>query len=135
MNEISKTLYLTLSGGTALTSLLAGTTSIYHLQAPDDAELPFVTFNIQAGGDENQTPKRRKNNLYYIRAYSETSALNAGSIDAEVDNLLDGQTLSVSGWTNIWSKRENDIEIVETLPNGKQVWTIGGFYRLRNEQN
>ena len=134
MNEIGSAIYETLQG-TALTSLLAGTTSIYHLQAPDQATLPYVVFSTQAGGDENQTPKRRKNLIMYVRAYSETSAGNAGSIDAQVDTLLHGQTLSVSGWTNFWCNRAQDLESIDNQPSGEKVWMQGGFYRVRIEKN
>lgn len=134
MNELNTAIYGTLSGGTALTSLLAGTTSIYHLQAPDNADLPYVVFNIQAGGDENQTPKRRKNYVMYIRAYSETSAANAGSIDAQVDTLLHGKTLSVSGWANFWCNREQDFDMIENLQSGEKIWMQGGLYRVRLEK-
>lgn len=78
MNELGSAIYSKLSAATALTSLLAGTTSIYHLQAPDNATLPYVVFSTQAGGDENQTPIRRKNLLYFIRGYSAVSAGAAG---------------------------------------------------------
>lgn len=135
MNVINAAIYTTLQAGTALTTLLAGTTSIYHLQAPDNSTLPYVVFSIQAGGDENQTPKRRKNNLLYIRGYSDISAASAGSIDTEIDALLDSKTISVSGWANIWTKRENDIELIENLPSGEKIYCMGGFYRMRNEQN
>lgn len=131
MNEISTAIYSTLSSGTALTALLAGTTSIYHLQAPDEASLPYVVFNIQAGGDENQTPIRRKNLILYVRGYSQTSALAAGSIDAQADALLHGKTLTVTGWHNFWCSREQDLENIDNLPSGEKVWMAGGYYRIR----
>jgi len=140
MNVLNAAIYTTLQAGTALTALLAGTTSafpmnIYHLQAQDNAPLPYVVFSIQAGGDENQTPKRRKNNLLYIRGYSDTSAANAGSIDTEIDALLNGQAITSAGWANIYTRRENDIELIENLPSGEKIYCMGGFYRMRNEQN
>ena len=133
MNELNKSIYDTLQAGTAYTALLAGTTSIYHLQAPDNSTLPYTVFSIQAGGDENQTPKRRKNLIMYVRHYSQTSAGNAGSIDTEADTLLHGQTLSVSGWTNFWCNREQDLDMIENEPSGEKVWMSGGFYRMRLE--
>ena len=101
MNVLDQAIYTKLNAATALTSLLAGTAAIYHIQAPDNATLPYVVFNIQGGGDENQTPKRRKNLIVYVRAYSGVSALNAGSIDTQIDTLMHGGTISVSGWANI----------------------------------
>jgi len=131
MNEINTAIYSKLSAGTALTALLAGTTSIYHLQAPDNATLPYVVFSHAAGGDENQTPIRRKNNLVFVRGYSNVSALAAGSIDAQVDALLHAGTLTVTGWNNFWLCREQDLENIDNLPSGEKVWMAGGYYRLR----
>ena len=135
MNELNTALYGTLSAGTALTALLPGTTSVYYQQPPDNTARPYVVWNIQGGGDENMTPKRRKSLVLYIRAYSDTSAANAGSIDAQVDNLLHGKTLSVTGWANFWLNRESDIELVENHPSGEKTWSAGGFYRVRIEKS
>jgi len=134
MNELNTTIYSKLQG-TALTSLLAGTTSIYHLQAPDNADPPYVVFNTQAGGDENQTPKRRKSLLLFVRGYSKVSAAQAGSIDAQIDTLLHRQSLSVSGWANIYTWRETDLETIQNLPSGEKYWMQGGFYRVRLERS
>jgi len=131
LNELNKGIYDTLKAGTALTALLAGTTSIYNIQPPDNATRPYVIFNLQGGGDENMTPSRMKNLLYFIRGYSDTSAAAAGSIDTQIDPLLHGQTIKVSGWTNFWLARESDLQNVETLPNGQHIWMAGGFYRIR----
>jgi len=135
MNEIGSALYGKLQAGTALTALLAGTTSIYHLQAPDGATLPYVVFSIQAGGDENETPKRRKSLVLYVRGYSDVSSGNAGSIDTQIDTLLHKKDLSVAGWANIYCWRDQDLEMIENAPSGEKVFMRGGFYRLRIEKS
>ena len=58
MNALTSAIYTTLTGGTALTSLLAGTASVYYNAAPDDATFPYVVFNYQSNLEENQTPSR-----------------------------------------------------------------------------
>ena len=135
MNILNQAIYTKLNSATALTSLLAGTTSVYHIQAPDNATLPYVVFNVQAGGDENQTPSRMKNLIVYARAYSASSALQAGSIDSQIDTLLHAGTISVSGWSNFWLSRELDLELVDNLPSGEKVWMSGGYYRIRLDQS
>ena len=130
MNEVDAALYTRLQG-TAVTSLLAGTTSIYHLQAPEGAALPYIVWNIQGGGDENLDANRTKNLVYWIRAYSGVSAAEAGSIDAQIDSALHMQPLTVSGWTNIWLAREEDIEMPITEPSGELTFVAGGLYRNR----
>jgi len=132
MNEINKTLYDTLKAGTALTALLGGTL-IYHNQAPDNSAYPCVVFSQQAGHDENDTPKRRKSMAMFVRAYSKTSAAHAGSIDAQIDTLLHGKNLSVSGWANFWCVRDLNFDLIENLPSGEKIWMQGAFYRIRLE--
>lgn len=131
MNELNSAIYGTLSSGTALTALLPGTTSIYYQMPPDNTPRPYVIWNMQGGGDENLTPRRTKNLVIYIRAYSDTSAAHAGSIDAQVDARLHGRNLTVSGWANFWLMRESDIELIENQPSGEKTWSAGGFYRVR----
>jgi hypothetical protein len=127
MNELNTALYSTLSAGTALLSLLGGT-AIYHLQAPDGAALPYLIYSWQGGGPTTEV-RYLTSQVEFIRAYG-TTALQAGSIMAAADALLDYTPMTVSGWTNIFLAREGDYEMVETLPNGEQVYTDGGFYRI-----
>lgn len=131
MNAVSKGLYDTLKAGTALTALLAGTTSIYNMQAPDSATLPYVVFNLQGGGADPQLPTDAINVLYYIRGYSKISAAAAGSIATQVDALLHGQTITVSGYTNYWCNHESEIELIENLPSGDKIYSDGFLYRIR----
>jgi len=129
INALASALYTRLQG-TALTTLLAGTTSIYHMQAPEGAALPYVVFSLQGGGDENLDKNRTKQLSVFVRGYSKTSAAQAGSIDAEADTLLHLNELTVSGWTNIWLARETDLETVEVNRPGENVYMQGGFYRV-----
>lgn len=130
MNAFDAAIYSRLQG-TAVTGLLSGTTAIYHLQAPENATLPYIVWNIQGGGPVNLDANRVENLVYYIRAYSGSSAVNAGSIDAQIDTALHMVPLTVSGWTNTWLAREQDLEDVTNEPSGKQVWMAGALYRMR----
>lgn len=128
-NALNTGIYSTLSAGTALTTVLGGT-AIYYQQAPDGAALPYVVWNYQGGGDDNLTQSRMKNLLVYVRGYAASPAL-AGTIDAYCDALLHGKTISVTGWTNFWTAREEDISLVENLPDKTRVYSEGGVYRVR----
>jgi hypothetical protein len=131
MNANDAAIYSRLQTTGALTSLLAGTTAIYHLQAPEGATLPYVVWNLQGGGDENLSQHRTKNFVVFVRAYSGVSAAQAGSIDAQIDAALHLIPLTVSGWTDFWLARETDLETVQLEPSGRQVWMAGGLYRER----
>lgn len=132
-NVLNAALYSTLSGGTALTALLAGTTSVYFEQAPDDAALPYVVWNYQGGGDDNKSPHRTKQIVAFVRGYNQTGPALAGSIDAQIDALLHRQALTVSGWANYWTAREQDLSAVETDAANVKTWMSGGYYRVRLE--
>lgn len=131
MNAVSAALYSTLAGGTALTALLAGTTSVYDSLVPHGASFGVVVFSLQGGGDANETPRRRKELLYTVKGISATSMKAAGAIDAQIDALLHEKTLAVTGWENYSVMREVDIAYAETTPEGRNYWHVGGTYRIR----
>lgn len=133
MNEAASAIYTKLQTRSQLTSLLAGTTAIYNMQAPDNATLPYVVFSLAGGGDENFDAHRTKNLVYFIRGYSKVSAAQAGSIDAQIDSAMHLQSLNVGGWSNFWTAREEDLTAVETLQNGEKIWMSGGNFRVRIE--
>lgn len=131
LDKTAAAIYTALNGGTALTALLAGTTSIYDAQAPDGASYPFVVFSHQGGGPDNIAPVTIESNLWYVRAYSETSAKTAAEIFEQVDALLHRKALSITGFTTFWCNREQNIRLIENLPSGEKVWSAGGIYRIR----
>lgn len=139
MNALGTAIYSRLSSATALTSLIgtmAGGTStaIFYGQAPEGQALPYVCYSLQGGGDENHSPHRTKNQVWFVRAYASGNA-QAGSIDAQIDTSLHLVPFSgVGGWTNIWMARETDVELVENDPPGIQVYMNGGLYRIRLAQ-
>jgi hypothetical protein len=133
-NALNTAIYGTLSGGTALTALLSGTTAIYNTQASDEAVLPYVVFSHAGGGQEALTPSNMQNIVYFIRAYTDTSAALAGSIDAQIDTLLHKMTLSVTGWTNIYTAREDQFSNTETPPDGNTIFMAGAYYRFRLDE-
>jgi hypothetical protein len=130
MNAYNAALYTRLQTTSGVTSLLAGTTSIYHLQAPEGAALPYVVYSLQSDVEPNDTAHRVRNDLGFIRAYSGVSAVQAGSIDAAIDTALHMQPLTVTGWSDLWLAREQELETVENQPSGKQIFMQGAFYRV-----
>lgn len=130
LDKTSAALYTTLTGGTALTALLAGTASVYDMQAPDGASLPFVVFSLQAGGPENVDNNSLEQNIWNVRGYSATSAKTATLIFEQVDLLLNRVNISITGYNTLWCAREETYKFVEETPNGR-IWSAGGMYRIR----
>lgn len=129
-NLLDAAIYSKLHGATALTSLLASTTAIYYLQAPDEAVYPFVVFSHYGGGPQNINASDLRNQLVYVRAYAKTPKLS-GQIDGEISKLMN-ESVSVAGYTNMWTKREMDVPpLVENKENGEKIYSSGAVYRIR----
>lgn len=133
-NAINTAIYTKLSG-TALTSLLSGGTaipSIFFEQAPDNFTPPYVVWLFPSELDQNLIPHRMKDIV--LRAYAVANApAQAGTIDAAIDTLLNGGTLSfgtATGWTQIWLRRENGYQIITTTEAGVRFYTSGADYRV-----
>jgi hypothetical protein len=133
-NALGAAVYTKLTSGTALTALLAGTTSIYNVEPPYEAPYDYVVFNVQSGAEPNDTQHRIKDITLQVRAYS--TALNrAGSIDAACDALLHKGTLSITGWATVFGLvRSQDIELVEYDESDRPIYTRGGLYDLKIEK-
>jgi hypothetical protein len=134
-NALNTSVFSKLSG-TALGTLTAGGTaspSVFFEQAPDKQALPYVVWSYPSELDENLIPHRMKNIV--LRAYAVAAApAQAGTLDAAIDTLLNGATLTFSGtpvaWTSIWLRRENGYQLVTTAENGVRYYTSGADYRV-----
>ena len=137
-NALNTVIYSRLAGtaGTALSSLLSGGTaspSIYFEQAPDNAALPYVVWLFPSELDENLIQHRMKNIV--MRLYTVAgAAAQGGTIDAAIDTLLHGATLTFAGtpatWTSIWLRRENGYQLITTNEAGIRYFTSGADYRV-----
>lgn len=135
LNAMGSAIFGKLSAGTALTTLLPGSASIYRIQAPMAngtiaTSFPFVIFSVNSGGPRNETPSDRRDEVVWIRAYSKLGPGQAGSIDAAISGLLHNQPVTVTGYTTMHVQRELDAEFVDNLPNTEPVWMCGGMYRF-----
>lgn len=133
-NVLNTALYSKLSG-TALTSLLSGGTaspSVFFEQAPDNMTLPYVVWSLPSEYDNNMIPHRMKDII--VRAYGVAAApAQAGTIDAAIDGLLHGGTLTLgtaSGYTQLRLQRENGYQLITTSEAGVRYYTTGADYRV-----
>lgn len=125
-----------LAGDTTLNSLLATpptgrNKSIYHQEAPSGADFPYIIFQKQAG-----TPRyafaslAMDNELWLIKGVDE--GWNEDIVDAiasRLDALLTDGSISISGKTKLYLRRESDVEYPET--SGDQRFLhAGALYRL-----
>lgn len=122
-------LFNKLTGSSALISELGGT-AIYKLIAPPSVSLPYLIFQWQGGGDENQTPSRLLNEIFTVKGVAGSNA-KAHAIAEDIDNALHDQALTVTGWSNFWLAREGRVSYHEVEPDGQAVYHEGGMYRIR----
>jgi hypothetical protein len=128
-NLLGSAIYSKLSAGTALTSLLSGTTAIYRNQAPDKEPPPYVVYSLYAGGPLNVTPSDMREVVYFVRAYA-SGRPTAARVDDEISALLHKGSLTVTGYVNPFTFRETDLEMLDNLPDGERVYMAGGLYRI-----
>lgn len=136
MNQLETSLYGKLTGASSLTTLLAaGTASVYHRHADENANPPYVVFSKQA-----RTPTRVVGGgavawddaLYLVKAVVESpSALLAGSIAARIDETLDRASLTVTGYTSLSCHRDSDVDYEEAGPGGQIIQHRGALYRIQ----
>lgn len=137
--QTRRALYGKMAGDSTLTTLLGAAAtgfsqSIYHQKAPSGAAFPFVTFQ-KAAGTPTYTMKTGHaaldDEVWTIKAVDRnTTADRADAIAARLDTLLTDGTLSISGATQLYLRRESDVEYPETAADGVTYHHVGGQYRL-----
>lgn len=120
---------------TAIYSKLGGTatsagTAVFFEAAPDNQPLPYIIWDYVADQYDNQTPVDTVNAVVFVRAYASTRAA-AGTIDGQIKALLHKATLSVTGFTNFQTRRENAYSQEETDKSGRMTYMAGAEYRVR----
>ena len=130
MIEIRAGLYAKLIGDTALISELSGDTAVYYGVAPQGKALPYVIFFNAGGGPENTYPSNLTSEVYVVKAGADSLG-GALSVDNACKSAIHKQTLTVTGYTNIWTRRENDVSLTEVSDDGTIIRHEGGYYRIR----
>jgi hypothetical protein len=139
---VRRSLYGKLAGDVTLTTMLGApapsySQSIYHEQAPKGAGFPYLILQQQAetaahafaGGASIYN-----NELWMVRAVdsgngSAASADKVDDIDSRVQSLLNDGSLSISGASLMYLRRESGIEYPEVV-DGTQYRHRAGLYRL-----
>lgn len=133
---VRRALYGKLAGDTTLNNLLATpptgvSKSIYHEQAPEGANFPFVLFSKSSG-----TPRyamsalAMDDELWLIKGVDRSgSADTADGIASRLDALLTDGTISISAKTQLYLRRESDVEYGD-VADGVRFKHTGALYRL-----
>lgn len=130
MNGIEAGLFSALVADTALIAELGGETAVYNRHAPQGQALPYVVFFHAGGGHENQNPSDLQSHVYMVKGVAGESK-KAGTIDALIVDCLNGSTLTVSGYTNIYMRCEDEVQATEVTGTGDVVYHCGHYVRVR----
>ena len=133
---IRRALYGVMAGDTTLNALL-GTPptgfakSLYYQQAPQGAGFPYVIFQHQAGTPAYAMAERAyENDVWLIKGVDRsTNADPVDTIASRLDALLTDGTLSISGQTQLYLRRESDVSYQETV-DGVRYLHSGSLFRL-----
>ena len=134
---VRRALYGKMAGDTTLNALLGAPASgyskaIYHQEAPQGATFPFVVFQKSSGipTEAMGDPDALDTDVWLIKGIDKsTSADTVEAIQARLQALLNDASLSISGATLLYLRRQSDVEYPET-DNGVTYRHAGALYRL-----
>lgn len=133
---IRRAIYGKLAGDSTLTNQLATaptgySKSIYYEQAPEGAPFPYVIFSKQAGTPSYALKARNfDNDIWLVKAVDRNNTADpVDNIASRLDALLTDGTLSISGRTQKYLRRESDVEYSE-ITDGVLYRHAGSNFRL-----
>lgn len=131
IGPVKAALWSRLATDGTLTTLLGGT-AVFDGVAPLGTGPPFVVYAWQGGGPEHSLSRHLwDNTLWTVKAVTEgSSTVLAGQVAERIDVLLDDATLSISGATQLYLRRAEDVEYGEISDEGDRFNHVGAVYRL-----
>lgn len=133
---VRRALYGKMAGDSTLNALLGTpptgySKSIYYQQAPQGAQFPYVVFSKQAGTPRYGLGARAyDNDIWLIKAVDRNDTADpTDNIASRLDALLTDSTLSISGRTQLYLRRESDIDYPEEV-DGVTYRHAGSNFRL-----
>lgn len=132
-----RAIYGKLAGDTTLNNLLASppsgwSKSIYHQIAPERASFPFIVINKQSGvpSEAFGDPSAYESDLWLVKVVDRSgSADTAESAAARITALLNDASLSISGASLLYLRRQSDVEYAEDI-DGVVHRHVGSIFRL-----
>lgn len=132
-----RAIYGKLAGDTTLTGMLATgapgyTQAIYHFEAPENVQFPFVIFSKSSGvpTEAMGKPSAFETDVWMIKCVDQgSSADRAEAAAARIAFLLNDAALSISGANLMYLRRQSDVDYSE-LADGVSYRHCGSLYRL-----
>ena len=132
MKALSAAIYGKLSGS-ALAARIG--TRLYKGRAPEGATYPYVVYLIVANSPEKTFSEDFENTLIQFSIFSDASgSTEVEDIYTDLKTLFDECSLTITGSTLVWMKRENTMLMVEdhtTTAGTIQVWHYAVEYSIK----
>jgi hypothetical protein len=134
---IRRGVYGKLAGDTTLNALLGApptgySKSIFYQQAPSNAAYPFVVFAKQAGipAEAFTDASAYETDTWLVKAVDRADSADvAESVSARCAVLLNDASLTISGASLLYLRRQSDLDYSE-LDEGVRFVHVGSLYRL-----
>ena len=112
------------------------TGGVFNSVAPQGAEPPFVVFQAMSKTDDYFAyTGRGAEAVYMVKAIAQSPwPKSAGDIDTQVDSVMQDASLSITGFSLLSCRREEDIYLVEDQ-EGVIYQHVGGLYRIVADQS
>ena len=112
-------------------TLMATATDVYQGIAPSSATYPFVVV-VQIPQEPFRTfgGKSPREAFNVLAVDHDTSAKRAGELAARIDTLLDGQSLSIDGHTQLGTTLQVTPLKEQEIKDGETYWHVGGRYQI-----
>jgi hypothetical protein len=107
------------------------TGGVYSRRAPQGTVSPYLIYNLQSKVDDYWAyTKRGGQALYLVKAVSKALwPKEAQDIDTQIDTALQDATLTITGFSQIYCRREANLEFPEEV-DGVIYQHVGGIYRI-----
>lgn len=128
--ELNDGLYDELAGDADILLELGGT-AIYKGIAPNGTSTPYIIYNIQAGGSDNDTPIDSVDVVLLVKAVSTDSREAETIADLVRARLHEAELTLDAPWTNYRTQHTSIVDFVEQVDR-EQFYHVGGLYRVRN---
>lgn len=138
VTPVRRAIYGKLAGDTTLNALLGTPSSghskaIYYQLAPDGAAFPYVVFQKQAGTPTYAMVRGTSafdEDVWMVKGVDHSKSADAVEAVAQrLDVLLTDATLSISGATLLYLRRESTIDYSE-LDSGEVYRHSGALFRV-----
>lgn len=141
MNALDTAIFNKISGNGAITALLGRTTAIYNGQAPQSTAAvpllrPYIIFNQMSGVPAyTLSAKAYDRRTYLVKVVSESPATSpskaaAGVIDDLLATLLTDSALTISGHTQLYTRRTGDMPPYSETNSSTVYHHVGGLYTV-----